>query len=107
MTQQEKRNGIDKFQKTKELITAGWTRGTLARDEQGLPREIDDPMASRFCIKGALYRAECEMSLIRYVSGKANRSITYLNDHILGTQEKAIAFLDTIISKWKKESACD
>ena len=107
MTQREKRDGIDKFQKAKELITAGWIRGALARDEQGVPRAIDDPMASQFCIKGALHRAECEMSLILYVSGKTNGSIAYFNDHILGTQEKAIAFLDTVISEWKKEPACD
>jgi hypothetical protein len=44
-----------------ELVAAGWTRGTAARDASGQKVRSTAPQASAWCVVGAVDRALCEL----------------------------------------------
>src|SRR5258705_9984221 len=44
-----------------ELVAMGWTRGTAARDANGLKVRSTAPQATAWCVVGAVDRALCEL----------------------------------------------
>ena len=44
-----------------ELVALGWTRGTAARDANGLKVRSTAPQATAWCVVGAVDRALCEL----------------------------------------------
>ena len=113
MKQQEKREGTDGLLRIKELIAMGWTQGTFARDAQGLPCDTDDPAATQYCLRGALYKTGGDDALLFYICDRVReispckRGMGHFNDHTLKTHEEAVAFLDSVLEKWEKEPIDD
>ncbi|WNM70270.1 hypothetical protein [Myxococcus phage Mx1] len=46
------------LQEAKALIEKGWTQGVAARDDEGIPVPSTSPVATCWCVYGALSRAE-------------------------------------------------
>lgn len=62
-----------KQKKVKDLLTSSrkWTKGTLARDNQGHPVSTGSKAAVRFCLVGAIFH-------IYWTYEKANKAISKL-----------------------------
>lgn len=48
-----------------QALIKGWTRGFLAQDDIGNPREPSDSRATKFCAIGAIDRARSTLTLLR------------------------------------------
>lgn len=59
MTRDEQDAVILLLSSTLELVERGWTSGAFARDARGHAVNVNDQEACRWCLVGALTRAEC------------------------------------------------
>ena len=65
-----------------------WTKGTLARDDRGVPTCVDDPKAVCWCLMGALHKcylsgnyADAIERLANVLTAMGIPSLVAFNDH--------------------------
>lgn len=51
------------FNRAARLIEQGWTKGAFARNNSGHSLYSTDKKATKFCMRGAVHRAETDMEL--------------------------------------------
>lgn len=79
-----------------------WTRGTFARDEDGLPVLMISPEATRFCLLGAVRRAATKVNVMSKVKIGVSPISMLVSDELRATISEAYEI--EAVSDWNDKS---
>lgn len=97
----------EQLTQVRDLLQKGWTKGALARNQQGDPVFTTDVTASCYCSVGAIYKIEPDhdnMPILNYVQRKLYRKrdtscLTLWNDTGRRKKSDVINFFNELINE--------
>jgi hypothetical protein len=106
---------IQILRQARELIVKGWTQEALARTRDGRSVSMDSPLAARFCLIGAIQRANFDsapyggklmydhcVDYVRRIIFATTSQVTscvIFNDEIAKSKQDVIKLLDRAIAE--------
>lgn len=90
----------DSIIKIRDLLIAGFCKGTMARDADNNSVSVSSPRACKFCLVGAVIRVDTTMEHYIKLKLRAKTNYDYLtvfND--MTSQDTVICFLNAVIAE--------
>lgn len=96
------------LERIRDLLDAGWCQNTMAKSRVGIPVNAHDPRATRFCLVGAIAKAQRDGAIKDTVtdllrsemqrSDPKQRSLVHWNDASARSKEEVLHLVNRVIA---------